>query len=122
MSWQLSSICGGEFGQGEYFFAGQDNLRLAHNRAPRPDDLNAAHDGGCRRLAAICHRVKGTIDVLGADSKPNQGQSVSWPQNKSPLGQAVIQKRLKNIWATARLEHCVCMRNDLYRSVKLFRS
>jgi hypothetical protein len=69
------------------FFAGQDNLLGALKRAPRPNDLNAAHDGGCRRLAAICQRVRGIIDVLGADSKPNQEQPVSCPQNKSPLGQ-----------------------------------
>jgi hypothetical protein len=35
--------------------------------------LSAAHDGADRSLAAFCYRVKGIIDVLGADSKPNQG-------------------------------------------------
>jgi hypothetical protein len=41
--------------------------------APCTVYLNAAHDGAHRSLAAFWYRVKGIIDVLGADSKPNQG-------------------------------------------------
>ena len=38
-------------------------------------------------IQLILSTKKGTIDVLGAKSKPNQEQPVSCPQNKSPLGQ-----------------------------------